>query len=89
MKRVLVDTTRQITWVSCGTTVTSAYAVIFDVNSVVVNSVALTSSGSGQWHAEATFPSSFGLYVLETRATIEAKEYKHRLQFKSVVNEVD
>jgi len=90
MIRVQALTTKKILWVSSGQTVAPITGAILDSFETVVTSVSLVDEGNGHYSELVTMPSTPGIYVMETKATLNGFDvFIDRKRFKVVLNEVD
>ena len=53
-----IGSTIRVTWVNSGVTYTGMFSALFASNSVLVNSVAHSSSGNGFYYADHALPTS-------------------------------
>lgn len=89
MIRVQAQTTKKIQWISSGQTASPISGAVLNASEAVVSSLSLTSSGNGHYYGFLTMPTTVGIYVHETRATVATNLYIKRNRFKVVLNEVD
>lgn len=89
MKRFLIGTTVQFTWVSSGAAPSSIYTAIYTGSETMINSVAMTSTGNGHFNSGYTVSNTPGFYVGETKAVVSGFPYKKRIRFQVILEEVD
>ena len=88
LPRILVGDTFKQTFINSGSTISPIVASIIDGDDVIVSSGAGVDSGSGHFYRQVKINTP-GYYVSQWNATISGNEYKRRLRFRAVLNEVD
>jgi hypothetical protein len=85
---VLVGDTFKQTFIASGTDPSVIRASILDGNETIVSSGAGVNSLNGHFYRNVKVNTP-GYYVSQWLATINGLEYKRRLRFKAILNEVD
>lgn len=89
IKKFLIGDTVEISWINSGITPSAINAAVYTGSETIVDSASMTSSGNGHYFYLHTVPSTPGLYVAQTLATIGGKPFKRREKYEAVTYEVD
>ena len=85
----LCGDTVKVRWINSGVTPSTIVAAAYTGSETIVDSGAMTSSGSGLYYFLHTIPDTPGYYVVQTLATISGKPYKNRTAYRAVIKDVN
>lgn len=89
MRDYIVGTTKQFTWINSGTVGATIAVSIWTGSETMVSSSAMVSSGPGHYYTFSTLPEEPGFYKALFDASVIGYPFKHVIQFRTVLGDVD